>query len=82
MKVKTPQIILLSGKNRGKVYEQFYKGEKLRLLTWLSDVLEIKDDILYKKDLQGTFWDGLNLNNLTKEGSVEFPNGKKARGAY
>jgi adenine-specific DNA-methyltransferase len=66
-----------SGKNRGKVYEQFYKGEKLRLLTWLSDVLEIKDDILYKKDLQGTFWDGLNLNNLTKEGSVEFPNGKK-----
>ncbi len=66
-----------SGKNKGKVYEQFYKGEKLRLITWLSDVLEIKDGILYKKDLQGTFWDGLNLNNLTKEGLVEFPNGKK-----
>ena len=27
--------------------------------------------------MQGTLWDGLNLNNLTKEGNVEFPNGKK-----
>jgi adenine-specific DNA-methyltransferase len=66
-----------SGKNKGILYEQFYKGEKLRLLTWLSDVLEEKNNVLYKKDLQGTYWDGLNLNNLTKEGSVEFPNGKK-----
>lgn len=66
-----------TGKNKGIEYEQFYKGDKFRLITWLKDVTEIKDEIWCKKDLQGTFWDGFNLNNLTKEGGVEFPNGKK-----
>ena len=66
-----------SGKNKGLVYEQFYKGEKLRLLTWLKDVAEIKDGLIYKKDLQGTFWDGFNLNNLSKEGDTVFESGKK-----
>jgi adenine-specific DNA-methyltransferase len=66
-----------SGKNRGMVYEQFYKGEKMRLITWLRDVVEFQNGTYYKKDLQGTFWDGINLNNLTKEGSVTFANGKK-----
>lgn len=66
-----------TGKNKGKEYEQFYKGDKFRLLTWLNDVCEFKDGIWYKKDLQGTLWDGINLNNLTKEGNVVFPNGKK-----
>lgn len=66
-----------SGKNKGKEYEQFYKGDKFRLLTWLRDVTENKEGVIVKKDLQGTLWDGLNLNNLTKEGNVEFPNGKK-----
>lgn len=66
-----------TGKNKGIEYEQFYKGEKFRLFTWLKDVAEFKDGKWCKKDLQGTFWDGFNLNNLTKEGGVEFPNGKK-----
>lgn len=66
-----------TGKNKGVEYEQFYKGEKFRLFTWLKDVAEFKDGKWCKKDLQGTFWDGFNLNNLTKEGGVEFPNGKK-----
>ena len=66
-----------TGKNRGIEYEQFYKGDKFRLFTWLKDVAEYRDKKWYKKDLQGTFWDGFNLNNLTKEGGVEFPNGKK-----
>lgn len=66
-----------TGKNRGSEYEQFYKGDKFRLITWLKDVAEFREDKWYKKDLQGTLWDGINLNNLTKEGQVEFPNGKK-----
>lgn len=67
-----------TGKNRGNVYEQFYKGEKCRLFVWLRDTSEIIDGQLYKKDLQGTYWD-MNawMKNLTKEGSVEFSNGKK-----
>jgi adenine-specific DNA-methyltransferase len=67
-----------TGKNRGKVYEQFYKGDKCRLFVWLRDTAEVIDGELYKKDLQGTYWD-MNawMKNLTKEGSVEFGNGKK-----
>ena len=67
-----------TGKNRGKVYEQFYKDDVCNLLVWLRDTSEIIDGELYKKDLQGTYW---NMNawmkNLTKEGGVEFGNGKK-----
>lgn len=66
-----------SGRNKGVVYEQFYRGEKFRLVTWLSDVVEVRGDEIFKKDKQGTYWDGINLNNLTKEGNVEFANGKK-----
>lgn len=33
---------------------------------------------MYKKTLQGTYWDFVSgTKNLTKEGNVEFPNGKK-----
>ena len=66
-----------SGKNKGNVYEQFYKGEKLRLFTWLKDVTEIISGDVYKSDIKGTYWDGYNLNNLTKEGNIKFENGKK-----
>lgn len=67
-----------SGRNRGTLYEQFYKGENFRLFAWLRDVAEEVDGILYKKDLQGTLWDFVGeTKNLTKEGDVPFPNGKK-----
>lgn len=67
-----------SGKNKGTVYEQFYKDNICNLFVWLKDTSEIIDGELYKKDLQGTYWD-MNpwMKNLTKEGDVEFPNGKK-----
>ena len=67
-----------TGKHKGVVYEQFYKGDKCRLFAWLSDISEIIDGVLYKKTLQGTYWDFTSkINNLTKEGAVEFANGKK-----
>ena len=67
-----------TGRNKGTLYEQFYKGENFRLFAWLRDVAEEKDGVLYKKDLQGTLWDFVGeTKNLTKEGSVPFPNGKK-----
>lgn len=67
-----------TGRNKGKLYEQFYKGDKCRLFVWLRDTSEVIDGELFKKDLQGTYWD-MNawMKNLTKEGSVEFPQGKK-----
>lgn len=72
------EYIPKTGKNRGIVYEQFYKDDICNLFVWLRDTSEIIDGQLYKKDLQGTYWD-MNawMKNLTKEGSVEFSNGKK-----
>ena len=67
-----------SGKNKGTIHEQFYKGENFRLFAWLKDVSEEIDGVLYKKDLQGTLWDFAGeTKNLTKEGDIPFPNGKK-----
>ncbi len=72
------EYIPKSGKNKGKVYEQFYKGDQFRLFAWLKDVSEERDGQLYKKELQGTYWNFAGeTKNLTKEGNVEFPNGKK-----
>ena len=72
------QYVPKTGKNKGNVYTQYYKGDKYNLFAWLSDVLEEKDGIFYKKTLQGTYWDyTAGTKNLTKEGNVEFPNGKK-----
>lgn len=67
-----------TGKNRGKVYEQFYKDDICNLFVWLRDTTEIIDSELYKKDLQGTYWD-MNpwMKNVAKEGEVDFPNSKK-----
>jgi adenine-specific DNA-methyltransferase len=72
------EYIPRTGKNRGMVYEQFYKDDACNLFVWLRDTSEIIDGELYKKDLQGTYWD-MNawMKNLTKEGMVEFSNGKK-----
>lgn len=68
-----------TGRNKGQLYEQFYKGASFRLFAWLRDVAEERDGELYKKNLQGTYWDFVGeTKNLTKEGNVEFPNGKKA----
>jgi len=72
------EYIPRSGRNKGKTYEQFYKGNKFNLLAWLSHVTEEIDGIIYKKSLQGTYWDYTSgTKNLTKEGGIRFATGKK-----
>lgn len=67
-----------TGRNKGKLYEQFYKGSQCRLFAWLSDIGETINGVLYKKNKLGTYWDATStINNLSKEGDVVFPNGKK-----
>jgi adenine-specific DNA-methyltransferase len=66
-----------SGKNKNKLTTLYYKGEKRDLIAWLKDVCIKKGDRLLKLEKAGTFWEGFPLNNLTKEGNVKFPNGKK-----
>lgn len=67
-----------TGRNKGKVYEQFYKGPKFRLFAWLKDVSIEKNGHLFKAEKQGTFWNFVgSTKNVNKEGKVAFPNGKK-----
>jgi adenine-specific DNA-methyltransferase len=66
-----------SGKNKGQLVTLFYKGKKCDLIAWLSDVAVKKRSKIFKLEKVGTFWEGFPLNNLTKEGGVRFPHGKK-----
>jgi adenine-specific DNA-methyltransferase len=66
-----------SGKNKNKVTTVYYKGNNRDQVAWLSDICLKKGNKIIKLEKAGTFWDGFPLNNLTKEGGVLFPNGKK-----
>lgn len=72
------EYIPKTGKNKGLLYEQFYKGKQCRLFAWLKDISFEENGVLYKRDLLGTYWDLTGyINNLTKEGNIQFPMGKK-----
>lgn len=67
----------LKGKNQGELTEIFYTNTK-RMVMFLSDMLteDNEGNLLYKEKLT-TLWDNIQYNNLSKEGLVDFPNGKK-----
>ncbi|MBQ8999139.1 MAG: site-specific DNA-methyltransferase [Clostridium sp.] len=71
------EYIPQKGKNAGKITKLFYKDKARNLITWLSDVIKEEDEKIYKLDNNGNLWDDLQYNNLTKEGNIKFPNGKK-----
>lgn len=66
-----------SGRNKNKLTTVYYKGNNRDQIAWLSDICVKKGNKLIKLEKAGTYWDGFPLNNLTKEGGVQFPNGKK-----
>lgn len=66
-----------TGKNKGKETELFLMGKQKVLVIWLKDTAEWMKGKIYKKERIGTYWDGFSWINVTKEGSVLFPNGKK-----
>ena len=66
-----------SGKNKGNLTRIYYKGKKKDLIAWLKDVSEKKEKTIIKKDKIGTLWSDLNYNNISKEGNIQYPNGKK-----
>lgn len=71
------EYIPKSGRNKGCITTLYYKGENCDLIAWLRDIAVKKGNKLIKLEKVGTYWDGFPLNNLTKEGGVQFPNGKK-----
>lgn len=66
-----------TGKNKGKETELLLMGKQKVLVIWLKDTAEWIKKKIYKKERVGTYWDGFSWINVTKEGSVLFPNGKK-----
>lgn len=67
----------IKGKNAGNTIEILYKGEQRRMMMFLSDAVEKIDGEYFYLDKITTLWDDIQYNNLTKEGRIEFPNGKK-----
>ncbi len=66
-----------SGKNKGKITTLYYKGRNKDLIAWLKDVSLKRNNTIIKKDKIGTLWSDLNWNNISKEGNIQYPNGKK-----
>lgn len=66
-----------SGKEKGQLATHYYLANSIRRVIWLKDIAEKVGSKAIKKERVGTFWEGFPLNNLTKEGGVKFPNGKK-----
>lgn len=67
----------IKGKNRGQTVEVLYKGTSRSMVMQLSDVVTQKNgDFIYRERV-GTLWSDVQYNNLTREGAISFPNGKK-----
>ena len=66
-----------TGKDKGKKKELIFMGKQKVLVIWLKDTTERAKGKIYKKERVGTYWDGFSWINVTKEGGVLFPMGKK-----
>ena len=66
-----------TGKDKGTVKELIFMGKQKVLVIWLKDTTEHIKGKIYKKERVGTYWDGFSWINVTKEGGVLFPMGKK-----
>ncbi|MBN1545877.1 MAG: site-specific DNA-methyltransferase, partial [Syntrophaceae bacterium] len=66
-----------TGRDKGNLVQHYYISPSIRRVIWLKDSAERRNGQLIKKEKLGTYWSGFPLNNLTKEGGVRFPHGKK-----
>ena len=66
-----------SGRSKGKVLTVYYKGPKKDQIAWLRDIAVKSDSAVMIRGKTGTLWADFNWNNVSKEGDVVFPNGKK-----
>ena len=71
------EYVPIKGKNEGNRIEILYKGDQRRMMMFLSDYVERIDGVYYYLDRVSNLWDDIDYNNLSKEGDIEFANGKK-----
>lgn len=69
-----------SGKNKSNEVRLYYKDSARNLITFLSDVVTIEGDKVYKNISSGNLWTEVQYNNISHEGGVSFNNGKKPIG--
>ena len=67
----------IKGKNFGKTIEVLYKGDQRNMMMFLSDTVRRIDGTYYYLDKISTLWVDILYNNISKEGGVEYNNGKK-----
>ena len=67
----------ISGRNKGVITKVSFMGKTKRLVSYLSNVVEIEDNKIIKKDKIGTLWDDLSWSSIHLEGDIEYNNGKK-----
>lgn len=66
-----------SGREKGRLVSHYYISPTIRRVIWLKDTAEKRGTFVFMREKLGTYWEGFSLNNLTKEGGVQFANGKK-----
>jgi adenine-specific DNA-methyltransferase len=71
------EYIPRSGRDKGRTVQHYYISPTIRRVIWLKDTAVKRSGRLLKLEKTGTYWQGFPLNNLTKEGGVQFPQGKK-----
>jgi adenine-specific DNA-methyltransferase len=76
------EYIPVSGKDKGKMVQHYYISNSVRRVIWLKDTAEKNPttNSISKADVLSTLWLGMNWNNVTKEGNIQFPSGKKPEG--
>lgn len=71
------EYIPQSGRSKGKQTTVYYIGNNKDQIAWLSDISEIRDNQIIFKEKISTLWSNFNWNNVSREGEIPFPNGKK-----
>lgn len=71
------EYIPIKGKNQGKLTEILYKDKNRNMLMFLSDCVEEDNGKNYYLEKVSTLWNDIQYNNISKDGGVDFPNGKK-----
>lgn len=71
------EYIPTKGKNKGNLVEILYKDTNRNMLMFLSDCVQKEGNNYYYLEKVSTLWDDIQYNNISKDGGVDFANGKK-----
>lgn len=66
-----------SGRNKDKITDVGFIGNTKRLVSYLKETIEIKENKIYKSEKAGTLWSDLSWSAVKFEGGIDFGAGKK-----